>query len=114
MRWRSGAQFRGRPPAVPRGRPRGLAPGRLPEDFVAAVFAQKTGERGAPFQTELGWHIVEVTERRPARQAELAEVRGEIERPPQVAEEAGRRRHQRRGPQQRDELHGTIPHSRPA
>lgn len=55
-----------------------LSAGRLPEDFAAALFALEVGEDSAPFQTRIGWHIAEVVERRPARQASLEELRPEI------------------------------------
>lgn len=51
---------------------------RMPEDFIAAVSAQTPGKLGSPFQTKLGWHLVEVTEHLPARDATLDELREEI------------------------------------
>lgn len=51
---------------------------RMPADFCAPVFALKPNEISAPFQTKLGWHIVQLTERRPERPLEYAEVRDEI------------------------------------
>lgn len=51
---------------------------RLPEDFAKQVFAQQVGVVGEPFATELGWHIVEVNEKAPARVATLDEMREEI------------------------------------
>ena len=51
---------------------------RMPADFIAAVGSQQVGEVGAPFETNLGWHLVEVTEHLPEREATLDEMREEI------------------------------------
>ncbi len=51
---------------------------RMPEDFTSAIAAQTVGEVGAAFQTELGWHIVELSEHLPAKEATLDEMRDEI------------------------------------
>ena len=51
---------------------------RMPEDFIAAIAGQMPGELGAPFQTKLGWHLVEITEHLPEREASLEEMREEI------------------------------------
>lgn len=51
---------------------------RVPADFAEKAFAQKVGELGAPFRTELGWHIVQVQARRPARAATYEEVQAEV------------------------------------
>lgn len=59
----------------------GWAPrGALGPEFDGVVFAMRPGERSPVFQTPLGFHIVEVHERREARTAELVEVRPRIER----------------------------------
>lgn len=50
----------------------------MPEDFADAVFAIPEGEMGEPFQTAIGWHLVEVIERAPSRVPPLEEVRAEI------------------------------------
>lgn len=47
--------------------------------FSRAAFSTKPGELSAPFQTEFGWHILEVTGRRPTKSVPFLEVRGEIE-----------------------------------
>jgi len=54
---------------------------RLPRDFTDAVFALQPGQRSAPFRTKIGWHIVEVIERLPARPARWDDpaLRAEIE-----------------------------------
>ena len=51
---------------------------RMPEDFIEAISEQVPGELGAPFQTKLGWHLVEVTEHLPEREGSLEEMREEI------------------------------------
>ena len=51
---------------------------RMPKDFMDKVSAQEVGQVGEPFRTKLGWHIVEVTEHLPQREATLDEVRDEI------------------------------------
>lgn len=51
---------------------------RMPEDFIEPISAQELSTVGAPFQTKLGWHIVEVTEHLPEREATLDEMREEI------------------------------------
>jgi len=51
---------------------------RMPEDFMDAVAAQEPGVLGSPFQTKLGWHLVEVAEHLPEREASLDEMRAEI------------------------------------
>lgn len=50
----------------------------LNEVFTEKAFATPKGERSAPFETEYGWHIVEVLNRRTAPQASFEEMRGEI------------------------------------
>ena len=50
----------------------------LDEDFTQIAFATPKGERSAPFETEYGWHIVEVLNRRTAPQASFEEMRAEI------------------------------------
>lgn len=51
---------------------------RVPADFAEKAFAQKVGELGAPFRTDLGWHIVLVHAKRPARTATLEEAQAEV------------------------------------
>lgn len=51
---------------------------RMPTDFMAAVEALKVGQTSAPFLTQLGWHILKVTDRRPSRLPNFEEVRPEI------------------------------------
>ena len=51
---------------------------RMPEDFMGAITSQGVGKLGSPFQTKLGWHLAEVTDHRPKREAGLDEMRAEI------------------------------------
>lgn len=50
---------------------------RLPGDFAAAVFALPTGQPTL-IDTSIGWHLVEVTDRREARERGFQEAREEI------------------------------------
>ncbi len=52
--------------------------GRMDKDFAAAVFAISEGEVGQPFATDLGWHLVEVTARKPAARVSIEAVRAEL------------------------------------
>ena len=47
--------------------------------FARAAFAAKPGEIAAPFQTEFGWHILEVLDRRPTSAVPFAQVQAPIE-----------------------------------
>ena len=51
---------------------------RVPQDFFAAVSQLKIGETSKPFRSVLGFHIVRVTEIKPARQMTFEEARFEI------------------------------------
>lgn len=51
---------------------------RMPEDFIAAVEKLQPGQTSAPVLTQLGWHIIRLIGRRPARIPEFDEVRTEI------------------------------------
>lgn len=51
---------------------------RLPRDFTGPVFSLAPGQVSEPFQTRLGWHIVEVLERQEARPLSYEEVAVEI------------------------------------
>ena len=52
--------------------------GRLPGDFAAAVFALEVG-RPQVIRTKLGWHLVEVLERKGREERSFEELRPEIE-----------------------------------
>jgi len=47
--------------------------------FSRAAFAVEPGERAEPFETEFGWHVLEVTDRRATRQVPFSAVSDNIE-----------------------------------
>jgi hypothetical protein len=51
---------------------------RMPPEFFAEVEKLAVGQRSNPFRSHLGFHIVEVTEMRPARVLSFDEARGDI------------------------------------
>ncbi len=51
---------------------------RMPSDFSAEVGKLAAGERSKPFRSQLGFHIVEVAEIRPARALSFEEARAEV------------------------------------
>jgi peptidyl-prolyl cis-trans isomerase C len=51
---------------------------RLPKEFVEKVFALPVGQVSEPFESHLGYHIVLVQQKRPARPAEFAEMKDQI------------------------------------
>jgi parvulin-like peptidyl-prolyl isomerase len=51
---------------------------RMPADFIDAVEQLKIGQFSEPVQTQLGWHIIIVLERRASRVPSLSEVKEEI------------------------------------
>ena len=63
----------------PRGGDLGyFSQGRVPPDFLATVSQLKINETSKPFRSALGFHIVRVTEIKPARQMTYEEARFEI------------------------------------
>ena len=50
----------------------------MPSDFFTEVEKLAAGERGKPFRSHLGFHIVEVAEVRPTRVLPFEEARGEV------------------------------------
>jgi len=52
-------------------------PGRLPDDFSAAVFALPL-RKPSVIETKLGWHLVEVLDRKPAAERSFEEAKPEI------------------------------------
>lgn len=52
--------------------------GVMSPDFSDVVFALDVGETSPPFETEYGWHIVNVIDRRPAPQLSFDDMRDEI------------------------------------
>lgn len=51
---------------------------RMPEDFIKQVFDLKKNVVSQPFHTTLGWHIVEVTDKKAARTLTFEEMKPEI------------------------------------
>lgn len=51
---------------------------RMPADFIAAVQKLKVGQFSEPVQTQLGWHLIIVLERRASRLPAFVEVKDEI------------------------------------
>jgi PPIC-type PPIASE domain len=51
---------------------------RMPPEFFAEVEKLTVGQRSKPFRSHLGFHIVQVTEIRPARRLGFDEARGDI------------------------------------
>jgi parvulin-like peptidyl-prolyl isomerase len=63
----------------PRGGDLGFfASARMPADFFAEVEKLRAGQRSQPFRSHLGYHVLEVTEIRPARVLSFDEARGAI------------------------------------
>lgn len=55
-----------------------LAADRLPEDFTEPVFNLKKGELSEPFQTSIGWYLVEMLDHQEKRPQTFDEVADEI------------------------------------
>lgn len=55
-----------------------FARGRVPDEFADRVFALPVGETSAPFESRLGWHILIVREKHPARAATFEEAKDEV------------------------------------
>lgn len=51
---------------------------RLPPDFFSAIAPMRVGELSQPIRTRLGFHIVQLTDFKPARQMNFEEVQPEI------------------------------------
>lgn len=51
---------------------------RMPPDFFAAATKIPLGQISQPIRTALGFHIVQATDRRPARQMTFDEARGDV------------------------------------
>jgi parvulin-like peptidyl-prolyl isomerase len=51
---------------------------RTPPDFLSAIVTMRVGEISQPIRTRLGFHIVELTDFKPARQMNFEEVQPEI------------------------------------
>jgi len=48
-------------------------------ELSAALFTSSVGQWAGPFRSAYGWHLVRITDRQPARHAELGEVRVRVE-----------------------------------
>jgi parvulin-like peptidyl-prolyl isomerase len=55
-----------------------FAKDRVPEKFAKPVFELKKGQVSKPFKTEIGWHIVELTDLQPEKPVEFEQVADEI------------------------------------
>ena len=51
---------------------------RMPPEFFAEVGKLRAGQTGQPFRSPLGFHIVHVTQIKPARELGFEEARGEV------------------------------------
>ena len=51
---------------------------RMPVPFADEAFKMKPGERSGPFRSPLGWHILEVTNTKPAEKLDLEVLKPEI------------------------------------
>ncbi len=51
---------------------------RMPQDFIKQVFPLKQGEVSRPFRTTLGWHIVEITDKKKKQTLTFEELKPEI------------------------------------
>ena len=66
-------------PSAPNGGNLGwFQPGMMVPEFEQAVAALETGEISEPVQTQFGWHVVKLNEKRLAEQPALEEVRDEL------------------------------------
>jgi parvulin-like peptidyl-prolyl isomerase len=54
-------------------------PGAPVEPFAKAAFAMKKGEISEPVQTEFGFHIIKVTDRKEGKQVTFEEVKDQVE-----------------------------------
>ncbi|MCF6314538.1 MAG: peptidylprolyl isomerase [Verrucomicrobiales bacterium] len=51
---------------------------RMPADFAEQVFKLEVAEVSEPFRSKLGWHLVEVTDKKEARELSFEELKPEI------------------------------------
>jgi len=52
--------------------------GEMIQEFEDAAFALKTGETSAPVRTNYGYHVIMVSDRKPAKEFSLDEVRDDV------------------------------------
>ncbi|NNE92941.1 MAG: hypothetical protein HKN23_14955 [Verrucomicrobiales bacterium] len=51
---------------------------RMPDDFIKGIAELKVGEVSEPFQTSIGWHVVELLGRKPAEELNFDTLKPEI------------------------------------
>lgn len=51
---------------------------RMPDDFMDAVAKLEKGAVSEPVRTGLGWHVIRLIDKKPAREATTAELKGEV------------------------------------
>lgn len=73
------AKERSTGPSGPNGGDLGwFATGRMVPEFEEAVLALKSGEVSAPVETQFGWHVILLHDRRKTEAPEFEEVRGQL------------------------------------
>jgi len=55
-----------------------FAKDRMVPEFANAAFSQKPGEISDPVKTQFGWHVIKVTEKKPAGTVPFEEVKDQI------------------------------------
>ena len=66
-------------PSGPNGGELGwFGPGQMVPEFEAAVIALEKGQVSAPVQTQFGWHVVTLNDKRKTEAPELDQVRAEL------------------------------------
>lgn len=69
-------------PSAQKGGDLGFFPrkgGAVPEPFAEAAFKLKVGEISEPVQTQFGFHIIKVTDRKAAKEVKFEEVKQQVE-----------------------------------
>jgi peptidyl-prolyl cis-trans isomerase C len=51
---------------------------RMVPEFAEAAFSQKVGQVSQPVRTQFGWHVIKVTDTKPAHQLSFDEVKDEL------------------------------------
>lgn len=51
---------------------------RMVPEFATAAFSQKVGDVGEPVKTQFGWHIIKVTDKKPAGTVPFSDVKDQI------------------------------------
>lgn len=73
------ARERSTGPSGPNGGELGwFTKGRMVPEFEEAVIALSAGEISAPVQTQFGWHVIKLNERRKSAAPEFAEIRDQL------------------------------------